>query len=50
MENTETLTEEMNHQGSDFTKLQEIQQEINQKETALEDKMNRWEYLSEWAD
>lgn len=46
----ELLTQEMNHQGSDFTKLQEIQQEINQKETELEDKMNRWEYLSEWAD
>lgn len=49
-ENIEHLTQEMNHQGSDFTKLQEIQQEINQKETALEEKMNRWEYLSEWAD
>ena len=46
----ELLTQEMNHQGSDFAKLQEIQQEINQKETELEDKMNRWEYLSEWAD
>ena len=49
-EKIELLTQEMNHQGSNFTKLQEIQQEINQKETALEEKMNRWEYLSEWAD
>lgn len=46
----ENLTEEMNHQGSDFTKLQKIQQEITQKEIDLEEKMNRWEYLSEWAD
>ena len=46
----EQLTQEMNHQGSDFTKLQKIQQEITEKETMLEEKMNRWEYLSEWAD
>ncbi|GGI64516.1 ABC transporter ATP-binding protein [Enterococcus alcedinis] len=46
----EQLTQEMNNQGSDFTKLQKIQQEITEKETMLEEKMNRWEYLSEWAD
>lgn len=46
----EQLTQEMNHQGSDFTKLQKIQQEITEKEIMLEEKMNRWEYLSEWAD
>lgn len=41
------LTEEMNHQGDDFTKLQELQKEIEQTEQALEEKMIRWEYLSE---
>lgn len=41
------LTEEMNHQGDDFTKLQELQKEIEQTEQALEEKMTLWEYLSE---
>ena len=41
------LTEEMNNQGDDFTKLQELQKEIEQTEQALEEKMTRWEYLSE---
>lgn len=43
----EELTESMNHQGDDFTKLQELQKTIDQTEAALEEKMNRWEYLSE---
>ena len=46
----ETLTEEMNHQGSNFTELQKIQTKISEVEAQLEEKMNRWEYLSEWAD
>lgn len=37
----------MNHQGDDFTKLQELQQAITETEQELEDKMTRWEYLSE---
>lgn len=41
------LTEAMNHQGDDFTKLQELQQGISDTEQELEDKMARWEYLSE---
>jgi ATP-binding cassette subfamily F protein uup len=44
-----TLTEEMNHQGADFTKLQELQKQISESEKILEDKMQRWEYLSEFA-
>lgn len=43
----EELTEAMNHQGDDFTKLQDLQKEIDQTEQALEEKMTRWEYLSE---
>ena len=40
----------MNHQGSNFTELQKIQTAISEVEAQLEEKMNRWEYLSEWAD
>ncbi|MEO1770288.1 ABC-F family ATP-binding cassette domain-containing protein [Candidatus Enterococcus ferrettii] len=43
----DNLTEDMNHQGDDFTKLQELQQAITETEQELEDKMTRWEYLSE---
>ncbi|QIL46613.1 ABC-F family ATP-binding cassette domain-containing protein [Vagococcus coleopterorum] len=45
----ETLTEDMNHQGSDFTKLQDLQKEIESCEQDLENKLSRWEYLSEFA-
>lgn len=41
------LTEAMNHQGDDFTKLQDLQKGIDQTEQDLDEKMNRWEYLSE---
>ena len=40
----------MNHQGDDFTRLQELQTEVSQTESKLEEKMARWEYLSEWAE
>ncbi|EOH80495.1 MULTISPECIES: ABC-F family ATP-binding cassette domain-containing protein [Enterococcus] len=45
--NIDELTEAMNHQGDDFTKLQDLQKEIDQTEQSLEEKMSRWEYLSE---
>lgn len=44
------LQEEMNHQGDDFTRLQELQKETTTLEEQLEEKMQRWEYLSEWAE
>ncbi len=44
------LQEEMNHQGDDFTRLQELQNDISETEAQLEEKMARWEYLSEWAE
>lgn len=44
------LTEAMNHQGSDFTKLSELQKQLADVEAQLEEKMDRWEYLSEFAD
>ena len=44
------LQEEMNHQGDDFTRLQELQNDVSEAEAQLEEKMARWEYLSEWAE
>ncbi|MFS1279807.1 ABC-F family ATP-binding cassette domain-containing protein [Enterococcus lactis] len=44
------LQEEMNHQGDDFTRLQELQNDVSDTEAQLEEKMARWEYLSEWAE
>jgi len=41
------LSEAMNHQGDNFTKLQDLQKEIDYTEQTLEEKMTRWEYLSE---
>lgn len=49
-ERTTDLTEEMNHQGDDFTKLQQLQTELSNVEEELEAKMERWEYLSEFAE
>ncbi|MDN6343335.1 MAG: ABC transporter ATP-binding protein, partial [Tetragenococcus koreensis] len=43
------LKEEMNQQSNSYTKLQELQQEVDQKEEELSDKMERWEYLSEYT-
>lgn len=45
----EALTEEMNYQGADFTKLQQLQQEIADVQAQLSEKMDRWEYLSEFV-
>ncbi|HFJ6208522.1 TPA: ABC-F family ATP-binding cassette domain-containing protein [Enterococcus faecium] len=44
------LQEEMNHQGDNFTRLQELQNDVSETETQLEEKMARWEYLSEWVE
>lgn len=49
-EETAVLTEAMNGQGSDFTKLQELQKRLAETELHLEEKMARWEYLSEFID
>jgi len=43
------LKEEMNQQSDDYTKLQELQENVDQKEEELTNKMERWEYLSEYA-
>lgn len=44
----EEYSEEMNHLGSDFTALQDLQKKIEHTEKLLEDKLSRWEYLSEY--
>ncbi|XIL47681.1 ABC-F family ATP-binding cassette domain-containing protein [Enterococcus faecium] len=44
------LQEEMNHQGDNFTRLQELQNDVSETEAQLVEKMARWEYLSEWVE
>ncbi|MFW3307932.1 ABC-F family ATP-binding cassette domain-containing protein [Enterococcus faecium] len=44
------LQEEMNHQGDNFTRLQELQNDVSETEAQLEEKMARWECLSEWVE
>lgn len=48
-EKSAQLKEEMNHLGADFARLQALQEELEANEAALENKMERWEYLSEFA-
>ncbi|MHC5248237.1 ABC-F family ATP-binding cassette domain-containing protein [Enterococcus sp. LJL90] len=43
------LEEEMNHTGSDFPKLQALQQEVETTQLSLDEKLERWEYLSEFS-
>ncbi|WP_348919953.1 ABC-F family ATP-binding cassette domain-containing protein [Enterococcus rotai] len=49
-ERSAEITEEMNNQGDDFTKLQQLQTELATVEEELDGKMDRWEYLSEFAE
>ena len=46
----ETLKEEMLKAGSNFSLLQEQQEQVATLEKELEEKMNRWEYLSQYAN
>ncbi|QBO37161.1 ABC transporter ATP-binding protein [Periweissella cryptocerci] len=43
------ITTDMAANGSDFGKLSDLQRELDEVETQLEVKMERWEYLSEFA-
>ncbi|CAH1853911.1 ABC-F family ATP-binding cassette domain-containing protein [Convivina praedatoris] len=46
-ENVATLTEQMAQEGSNYTKVIEIESQLNQVNQTLEEKMDRWAYLSE---
>lgn len=43
------ITTDMAANGSDFGKLSDLQRELDEVEASLEEKMERWEYLSEFA-
>lgn len=49
-EEIEDITNEMNLQVDDFTKLQDLQVALTASEKRLEKKLNRWEYLSQFID
>lgn len=49
-EKTAQLKEEMNHQGDNFARLQELQEAVEQTEAQLDEKMERWEYLSQFDE
>lgn len=46
----ETLKQEMLKSGSNFSLLQEQQEQVTALEKELEEKMSRWEYLSQYAN
>ena len=46
----ETLQTDMFNHASDALKLQDIQKEVSLSESQLEEKMERWEYLSQFVD
>lgn len=47
---TAAITLEMNQNGADFPRIQELQEQLETCEAQLEQKLDRWEYLSELAD
>ena len=49
-ERLEEIDDEMVKNASDFGKLNDLQKEKEEKEKLLEEKMERWEYLSEIYD
>lgn len=49
-ETIETLNTQMLDNSSDAVKLQELQATLTATEQTLEEKLERWEYLSEFVD
>ncbi|MGF2054232.1 ABC-F family ATP-binding cassette domain-containing protein [Vagococcus fluvialis] len=49
-EKIESIQEDMLTHSSDALKLQELQKEVTLTETVLEEKMGRWEYLSQYIE
>ena len=46
----EAIQTEMVENASDAPKLQDLQKELNAAEISLEEKMERWEYLSQFIE
>ena len=46
-ERLSAIDDEMGQNGSDFVKLRELTEEKEEKEALLDEKMERWEYLTE---
>ena len=46
-ERLSAIDDEMGQNASDFVKLRELTEEKEEKEALLEEKMERWEYLTE---
>ena len=36
--------------GDDFTRLQDLQKQLDENQSQLDEKYERWEYLSEFAN
>ncbi|MCI3029610.1 ABC-F family ATP-binding cassette domain-containing protein [Desemzia sp. C1] len=49
-ETIDSIQEEMNQTANDFALLQELQAKLTVKETELENKMERWEYLASFTE
>ena len=43
------LTEAMNHQGADFSKLNTLQAELDETQATLDTTVERWDYLAEFV-
>lgn len=43
------LTEAMNHQGADFSKLNALQAELDETQATLDTTVERWDYLAEFV-
>ncbi|MBL1230811.1 ABC-F family ATP-binding cassette domain-containing protein [Enterococcus sp. BWB1-3] len=49
-EKQEQIIAEMNRSGEDFTRLQELQKDLENTEERLEQKIERWDYLSQFSE
>ncbi|WP_267491485.1 ABC-F family ATP-binding cassette domain-containing protein [Enterococcus sp. CWB-B31] len=49
-EKQEQIIAEMNRSGEDFTRLQELQKDLENTEERLEQKIEHWDYLSQFSE
>lgn len=45
-----SINDQMQHNGDDYDKLADLQQKKDELDSQIDQKMKRWEYLSEYAD